>query len=423
MLTLHILLFVLGSVLLWISSRIVISGIDHIARRLQTSSFSISFLVLGILTSITEISVGINAAIAKKPEIFVGNLVGGSLVILLLVLPLLAFFNGGLRLGTHLRPRRLVYFLLITIAPLLTLIDGKVSLYEAFILMLAYAVFMYSVETEERSVEVRHHHEKPKGKYSLTTSIFLIVIGSAIIFGSSKLIINEVLYFADVLRVAPFLISILVLSIGTNLPELSIAVNAIRMKETDIAVGDYIGSAAANTLLFGVFSAFTGAYALSMPGYWLTFIIVIAGYALFFLFLRSSRTLAVREAVVLFALFVVFVAFHATEIISLSVRENGTPMTREEVILLLRDRYLELNAYESQSLPPTSIKTQQTDDGWYAAFITSGSGIQSILDAKCYFVSTGKQVAEIGHYVRSPQEFVADIDPVTCVPAELTFFE
>src|SRR3989338_3302472 len=94
----ELLYLLLGIGMVWVASGLVVNGVEKFSRDTRISTFAMSFLILGVLTSLTEISVGLNAVIDEKPSVFAGNLIGGSFVILLLIVPLLAIFSGGVML-------------------------------------------------------------------------------------------------------------------------------------------------------------------------------------------------------------------------------------------------------------------------------------------------------------------------------------
>lgn len=87
--TLHLIQYSLSFIGIWIGSGLAIRSVERLSRSLKISSFLVSFIVLGLCTSISELSVGINSVIAKDPEIYVGNLVGATIVIFMLIIPLL----------------------------------------------------------------------------------------------------------------------------------------------------------------------------------------------------------------------------------------------------------------------------------------------------------------------------------------------
>jgi hypothetical protein len=76
----------------------------------------------------------------------------------------------------------------------------------------------------------------------------------------------------------------------------------------------------------------------------------------------------------------------------------------------------ELAAYQTTSLPPSSIETQQAQDGWYVAFIQRGSGLPGILTAQCYHVSNAKNVTFVNQFSKDGNAVVESIDFATCAP-------
>jgi cation:H+ antiporter len=316
MISVHILMAVVSAIVLWLSSGFIISGVERLSKDIKVSRFAVSFLLLGALTSIPEISIGINAIVQKTPGIFVGNLIGASFVILIFIIPLLATFNRGVRLNQHLQPKRLMEFLLIIIAPLLIVYDGSVHFYEAILLILLYAVFVHSIQAEE---SIRQHLVPSEIISSRRLHVIgRILIGAALIFLASRFMINEVIFFSELLHISPFMISLLILPIGSNLPELVIAVRSITQKKIDIAFGDYIGSAAANTVLLGVLTILNGSFILQTSDFATTSMIMLGGYALFFIFAKSKRTISPHEGMILMLVFLIFLLFQITEVITLS---------------------------------------------------------------------------------------------------------
>ena len=77
----HALIYLLSFVGIWVGSGLAIRSVERISQSLKVSSFAVSFLVLGLFTSISELSVGINSIMENDPEIYVGNLIGASIVL------------------------------------------------------------------------------------------------------------------------------------------------------------------------------------------------------------------------------------------------------------------------------------------------------------------------------------------------------
>ncbi|MDP3993421.1 MAG: hypothetical protein U1C57_02810 [Candidatus Doudnabacteria bacterium] len=312
MILFNLLIFAIGAVVLWFAAGLVISGVNRFSRSVRISKFATSFLLLGLLTSIGEISVGINSILDKKPEIFVGNLIGGSFVILLFIVPILAIFGRGITLGQYLQPKKLSFFLVLIVAPSFLILDGYVSRYDGLLLILLYGLFFNLFQKSEKLLEKPDLKQMnvPQTEYNLAK----IVIGAILIFLASKILVDKTIYFASILEIPPFMISILILSIGTNLPELIIAANSIKNKQKSIAFGDYIGSAATNSLLFGTLVLIYGPFEVASNGFDFTLFILLLGYICFFSFAHSRKHLSLMQGVVLIVIYLFFFLVQTTEI-------------------------------------------------------------------------------------------------------------
>lgn len=313
----HAAVLAIAFVVLWYASSLVIAGIERFAKNLRVSTFVTAFFILGILTSLSEISVGISAIMSDTPGVFVGNLIGASFVILLLIIPLLAVFNKGIVLAQHVESTRLIMFIVLLIAPALITLDGRVNRYDAFLILVLYAFFVYLMRGDKsRGLdEITFSSITTK---ETATNLIKISAGAVVIYLTSKLLIDNVIFFANIIDVSPFLVSLLILSVGTNIPELIVAINSIKHKHSEIAFGDYIGSSSANALLFGVFALIYGPFNVEVAGFKTFFMVMLAGYALFYLFARSKKTISPYEGMVLILVFLIFMLMQAGEIVNVS---------------------------------------------------------------------------------------------------------
>lgn len=317
MVGLHVFYFLLGLAVMWIASGLVVRGITKFSKDVRVSAFAASFLILGVLTSLTEISVGLNSVLEKRPSIFVGNLIGGSFVILMLIIPVLAIFTGGITLRHRLDQKRLLFFLLLLSAPAFLILDGFVSNYDALFLILLYVVFFNLFQTQEKILDHLKHGAQKKNSAALR-DIVGIIIGAVLIYVAGKVLVDQTVFAAQLLGVPAMLISLLVLSVGTNMPELMIAARSLRARHTEVAFGDYIGSAATNTLLFAVFTLIHGSFAIETQELAPLFFIIIGGYVAFFVFARIKNRISPLEALCLILIYIAFMLFQISEIITLS---------------------------------------------------------------------------------------------------------
>lgn len=97
-------LFLVSAAAIWSLTGHLIESVDRFARRLRRSGFTIAVVVLGFVTSISELSVMLSSTFRSAPQVSAGNLVGASIVILLGLIPLLAILGNGVQLTRTSRP-------------------------------------------------------------------------------------------------------------------------------------------------------------------------------------------------------------------------------------------------------------------------------------------------------------------------------
>lgn len=304
----HIIFYASLFFVLWMGAGFVISGIEIFSKRLKISPFASSFFVLGLLTSIPEFAVGVTSVVEQKPDIFVGNLLGGIPVIFLFVIPLLALLGRGVKINHGISSANLFLSFGVIAAPAIAAYDRSVSNIEGVACIVLYVLLFFALERKKGVVSL--FDKKSKFKKSLSGSMMLkIIIGTVLVFISSHYILSETLYFAKLLHVTPYYASLILLALGTNIPELSLAVRSALAGKKDIAFGDYMGSAAANTLLFGIFTLFIHGETFHIDDFLTTFIGVVGGLAVFYFFSRSKKEISRLEGLCMIGLYAVFIWF------------------------------------------------------------------------------------------------------------------
>lgn len=296
----------LGSfVAVWYGAGKIVSSADKFSKRLKVSSFAFSFLFLGLLTSTPEFGVGLTAISEGKPDIWIGNLIGGIPVLFLFAIPVLAILGKGLRFKNSISQKNLLLSFAVMLMPPLFVIDGNVSIIESLVLIVAYCVLLFFIERQKGLLERNNEALLDHKSYSLK-DILSIIFGVMLVFVASRYIVDGAIYFGNLFNISTFFISLIVISIGTNLPELSLAVKSVLSHKKDVAFGDYIGSGAANTLLFGIFGLM-GRGLVTVEDHFLpAFITLFLGLVLLFVFSRTKNILSRNEAFILIGLFLAF---------------------------------------------------------------------------------------------------------------------
>ncbi len=117
--------------------------------------------------------------------------------------------------------------------------------------------------------------------------------------------------------------------------------------------------------------------------------------------------------IVILAILVLFIG--GVYIFTVLLKSASIPKEEEALNIVLKE-YPNLAKYQTTDLPPSSIESKQTPDGWYFGFIQSGSGLPGILNAQCYFLNNNKNITLVGEYKKDITEKVESIVLETCKP-------
>ncbi len=309
----NLITFTISFFILWLGSGLIVKNVSKFSHLLKISSFSISFFLLGILTSMPELTVGINSIIDQKPEIFVGNLIGGIVVIFSLVIPLLAVINGQIKLVHDLENKNLILIVIYLLLPLAFISDRIINLIEGIFLIVYYLIIFYLLERkqtllEKLSVEFTNHQKL------FLNDILKIILGIILVTISSHLIVKNTLYFSSLFKISPFFVALIIVSFGTNLPELSLIIRSVKEKKETIAFGDYLGSATANVFLLGVLTVVNNK-SIIVPNHFHQYSFFIAlSIIIFYLFIKSENKLSAKEAIILLLIYVIYLLFEIKKV-------------------------------------------------------------------------------------------------------------
>lgn len=299
-------LFLFSFTLLWMGSGLAVGAITKISHSLRMSSFFVSFFIMGLFTSLTEIMVGINAVITNQPEIYVGNLVGSSIVMFMLVVPLLAVMGNGINLNYSFNFKDLVTAALVVGVPALLTLDNRITLVDVLICLVLYGYFAFIQEKNKRSLSKLVAIDFSRS--TIYISLAKILVAIVLVFSASNILVKQTTFLADYFGASQFIISILVISVGTNIPELSIAVRAVLAKKKDIAFGNYLGSATFNTLELGLLGLIS-TKPIPALGSNFSITVFLVGLVLFLYFAKSRKTISRIEGSILIFIYFLFVIF------------------------------------------------------------------------------------------------------------------
>lgn len=234
-----------GLILLVGGGEILVSGAIHLAERFGMSSLLVGLTVVAFGTSMPEFFVSISATMAGHPSIMVGNVVGSNIANIGLILAISALIYP---LAIHYSKLRMELWA-VSVASLL--LYGLTFLGNfnraAGLLFTSLLIFYtwYSYTTTNDPSE----NKKAVVPTSLTKISVLIGGGLVLLALGSHCFIAGAVDIALYFGVSELVIGLTMAAVGTSLPELASCISAIRRKETDILVGNVIGSNLFNILM------------------------------------------------------------------------------------------------------------------------------------------------------------------------------
>ncbi len=322
-LLIHLLYFCASACVIWFFSGLVVDSVDRVAKRFNKSGFTVAFFVLGFMTSISVLSVMVNSTLNGTPQVSAGNLPGASLVLLLFIVPLLAILGNGLQLTHSLQKHHFAMALMMVILPSLFLADGTVDIFEGIFCILMYLVLVYFIrKAKVKDVpEILEEVEKELLQKKNTTpkDIATIACGALAIFLAGHTLVEESVSISNMFGIPSSIIGLLILSIGTNVPEIVIAVRSYKKQHLDIAFGDYMGSAVSNTLIFGLLSVTNGRFTVEAKEFQYTFFFMLISFCLLFYFSRTHNKLSRTEGYIILGMYVLFVIVQSITAVHMAI--------------------------------------------------------------------------------------------------------
>jgi len=204
-------------------------------------AFLVGVTVVAVGTSLPELMSSVLAVVEGAPEMVSGNVVGSNIANLLLVLGLAAVIDGHIRLKFELVNVDLPFLAGSAFLLALVLWDGRVSVPEALLSLAALGIYLWYAACGRQPTE-GEVTEKPRERPAWVR-IGMVLVGSAVLiyFGADYTVLAAV-EIAGHLGMGPELIAATVIALGTSLPEVAVTLTAARRGQTELAVGNVLGS-------------------------------------------------------------------------------------------------------------------------------------------------------------------------------------
>lgn len=300
----------LGFVLLYYGANWLVDNAKRIAFVLDVSPFVIGLTIVAFGSSAPEAALAVMSS--KSADIVLGNVVGSNIVNIGLVVGLSALIFP---LSTRFDTVRFEVWVMLLAALLITIIAwfGIFELPHGLLLMALIFLFIYVVYRSSQNDPLKEvvdaTVDSDADRANLGRYIIMTVVGLAALILGANVFVDGAVVLADMLNVSELVIGLIVVALGTSLPELSICVVAALKKETEIILSNVIGSNIFNALFVLGLGAVVAPIAVPSSMLSLDFPVMILLSILLAVAIRTYGVVSRKEGALLLTIYLAYVAF------------------------------------------------------------------------------------------------------------------
>lgn len=313
--TVTIILFILSLSMIIFGANILTDGASALASRLGVSSLIIGLTVVAFGTSAPELIVSLTSSIKGNSDISLGNVVGSNIFNILAVMGIAAMFNPVEIKKSLLKfdiPFMIVTFILLIVMSfdkfLFASDKNTISRVDGLILM-----FMFLMNVKYSIVSARKNNDNPESSPSKSkeTSIFImflkIIGGLLFLVYGGNLLVDTSSEIALKMGIEESVIAVTLVAAGTSVPELATSVVSAYKKESDIAIGNIVGSCIFNVLFILGISSVVNPINVMGISFFDFFVMILSGLALLvFSLFYGNKVINRVEGFVLFSMCVAY---------------------------------------------------------------------------------------------------------------------
>lgn len=245
---------IIGFFMLIKGADFLVQGASDVAKKFHVSELLIGLTIVAIGTSLPEFFISLTSAVNGYFELTLGNVIGSNICNLLLILGVSAIITP-IDMNIKSTENYITFSLLSTV---LVLAFGNLNhvltrAYGAFLLLLFLAYLLYTIleslrENKEKNISDSIALQSNKN-ISILSCIVKIIIGILLLKFGGDFVVDNAVSLSNFFGISESIVGLSIVAIGTSLPELATCIISGIKRNSDIAVGNIIGSNILNLLL------------------------------------------------------------------------------------------------------------------------------------------------------------------------------
>lgn len=298
-------------ILAWLSSHLIKTLVDF-AKYLGWREFIVAFFVMAVAGSLPNLFVDISAALRGFPQLAFGDILGGNLVDLTLVMALAILMSkkSSIPVQSKMVQQSAMFTAAIATMPMFLILDGKLSRIDGLVLICAFLIYAFWIFSKGDRFKKRYisKSQKPiEGFSNFIKNLIKIIIFLIILLTASQIVINSAQYFSNKLGVSLSFVGLLIISLGNCFPEAFFSIVSARRGENWMILGDLMGSViSCATLVLGIVAIIIPFEIKDFSPFLIARIFLIIALAFFLIFFRTGKKITKKEAIILLFIYIIF---------------------------------------------------------------------------------------------------------------------
>ena len=236
-------------VLIW-GADVIINQSERIALKFKIPEFIIGATLIALGTSLPEMAASIAASYNGKPDIAIANVIGSNILNITLVLATVFLISKKINPSRDFFAKDSTWALVPVLVFILMIFDGVISRFDASLLLLLMGAYLLFLLQDAKNIpELEEHEEEEEGEFSWLKVVPFLLLGFVLVIVGAHFTVESASEIARTFGISEWVIGIIMISLGTSLPELVVSVSAAVKGKVDMAIGNIIGSNMANTTI------------------------------------------------------------------------------------------------------------------------------------------------------------------------------
>lgn len=308
----YVFIFIVSVLLLYFSSERLVKSLTKIAQFLGWREFIFALFIMAFASSLPNFFIGINSAIQGVPKLSLGEIFGGNLFDLTVVIALAAIISkNGLAVRGRTVRATAIFTLIVASLPILLIHDLVLSRLDGVILIFSFMAYVFWLfSKEERFTRIYDEKEKTINIKDILKTGGVLLGSFILIILAAQGIVKSSIFFAESLNLPLILIGILIVGLSAALPETFFSIHAAKKGDDWMIIGGVMGAViSCSTLVLGMVAILYPIELTTLDASFLSvariFLIVAALISL--LFITTGRKIDTKEGIFLLIIYLLFV--------------------------------------------------------------------------------------------------------------------